>query len=156
LNEEAGKMVTGGNGRMKIVLRLATATFMILFLMMSFAVIVTFYPFEPVVFTSMTLDKEKVSPRGVITYTTKFIKHTDKDGEASRFLMNAENSAFYPLGPITLADSPQGPGEKVVANEIYDYVIPGRYRIKLVVKYDYFGIRTVRVKAETPCFTVTK
>lgn len=137
--------------------RLSVGIFAMLVGFIAFLSIVYFYPFEPIVFHRAILVEDRVKAGSAIEIVSCFDKFTDKPGMMTRYLVAANDGGqiITLTGPL-LATAKAGDSFKVVRIEIPDYIVSGKYYIRWVVGYDYFGLRTVYVTSETPIFSVEK
>jgi hypothetical protein len=145
-----------GNGKMRLLLRISWVTFVSLVLCVGFVLTILFYPFVPITYSKVVLCQDEVIAGRFITYTAHFNKYTDRVGAMTRYLVSRNGEATITLTPYGLADAKIGDTVKTVTVQIPDQVKHGKYYIRWIVVYDYFGIRFVKVGAETPDFLVTK
>ena len=149
-------MVTGGNGRMKNLIRIAVVTLSLIFIAMATVLFVVFYPFTPIKYFETALKQNAVMAGGQIEYTSFFEKYVNTVGTVTTFLVSMDGKATIVLTSSGLADAKPDDTFKVVQVDIPENTKPGKYKIRWVVVYDYYGIRQVRVRCETPEFTVIK
>lgn len=148
-------MQNNGNGKkQKLILNIAIGIFVVLVLCVGSILAVALYPFTPVVFREVVLKQDVVTAGQYITYTANFTKYTNKVGTMTRYLVSLNGDATITLNPSGLADAKMSATCKTVVVEIPCIVKPGRYKIRWVVVYDYFGIRQVSASHETPEFRV--
>jgi hypothetical protein len=148
--------VLNGNGRIKRVLLLTYITFCFLVVCMGTIVTVSLYPFEPIKYSKIDLLYSTVKAGGYVWYTANFCKSVNQVGTMTRYLVSMNGGATITLNPGGLADAKITDKSKTVMVEIPDDIKPGKYKIKWVVVYSYFGIRQIPVWAETPEFMVVK
>jgi hypothetical protein len=148
-------MGTNGNGNLqKLVLKIAIATFVVLTVCMIGVTTIALYPFEPVKYSQTILHNSTVTAGQYITYTAKFCKSTNKIGTMTRYLVSLNGDATITLSPSGLADAKITDISKTVTVQIPELVKPGRYKVRWVVVYTYFGIREVSISWETPEFRI--
>jgi hypothetical protein len=138
--------------------KMSVAIFSLLIGSMIFLLVVFIYPFEPITFHEAILITPSVKAGYAIEIISCFDKYTDKPGTMTRFLVAADDNGGQIItlsGPI-MATAKKGDSFKVVRIDIPSYVPSGRYFIRWMVAYNYFGLRTVFVESETPVFTVEK
>ena len=150
-------MVTGGNGRMIMLIRLTTATLVTLAILVGSIFILSVYPFHPIVYGQIVLNQNTVQVGKYMSYTANFVKNTYTVGTMTRYLISTKDKrATITLGPGGLADAQVTDKSKTVSVEIPEFVAEGEYFIRWVVVYPYFGIRQISATCETPPFMVTK
>jgi hypothetical protein len=143
------------NGRaLKVASILSYLVSVIALLSIAFVTFVLLWPFEPVRYTRVDLLTPVVRAGDRLSYTVHFIKSVDKVGTMSRYLTCKDNRASITLGPSGLADALPTDIMKKVSVEIPSSSDPGICKVRWTVGYDYFGIRTVIVRAETPWFHI--
>jgi hypothetical protein len=114
------------------------------------------WPFQPIEYRPTTMSTDRVRVGEVVEVTAHFVKHTNKVGTMTRYLVSVNNQETIITLGTSLASANRSDTSKTVQIEIPDYVHPGKYKIWWIVGYDYFGLRTVYVRGETPEFTVEK
>jgi hypothetical protein len=81
-------------------------------------------------------------------------KNTDLVPQISRWLVPMNDLEDHIPLIATTGSAHMGYNNKKITAGIPKWVKPGRYKIMNVVTYEYFGIRKVNFKYETPCFEV--
>jgi hypothetical protein len=137
----------------KIAYKVSIATFLTISLLLASVLWAQFWPFTPVEFEKVVLEYDTVKADDVIVYTSYFKKHVNRVGNMTRYLISQNGESVITLS-TSLVLSKTTDRQKVVVVWIPSWVKPGKYKIKWVVTYDYFGIRMVEASAETPIFTV--
>ena len=112
------------------------------------------YPFKPMEFYKVELSQATVRQGCVLTYTVHLNKFTNRPGTRVRQLESpGPYTRIYGLSSI-IGNLESGAKQVITDVVIPDYVLPGKYRLKTTVVYEYPLWRDVRVTYYTDWFTV--
>jgi hypothetical protein len=137
-----------------MLFRLAYTVFIFFTLIVIGIVIIYWYPFTPIVYEKAVLKQNQVKTGDVLTYTAHFKKYANRVGTMQRWLVcekQATQSLDYGLADASVDDT-----FKTVTVEIPKTTLPGKCKVKWTVGYDYYGLRTIPTRFETPQFEVVK
>jgi hypothetical protein len=117
--------------------------------------IISFYPFHPVDFLGTEFMPIEVKAGEIVKYKMLVEKHTTLTPTITRFLVSTDDTANQiQIGTTTPGSQRITDKHKWITVEIPRWVEPGRYFIRSVASYEYFGFRKVEVDYNTPCFNV--
>jgi hypothetical protein len=149
-------MSVNNNGRIDRLICVAWFICCLIAMCVATVLIVSLYPFTPIQYGATDLWYNTVRAGESITYTAHFKKYTRSVGTMTRYLISLNGGATVTLFPGGLADAKPTDTSKTVVVEIPPITKPGKYKIRWVVVYTYYGIRQVSVPCETPEFTVIR
>jgi uncharacterized protein (DUF58 family) len=147
--------VINGDKKFILLIRIGISIVILLSFLTGGVIAVSVWTFAPVVYSNIELKQHSVVAGTSITYTAHFKKNTRRVGTMTRYLVSLNGDATITLTPAGLADAKIEDTSKTVTVQIPEYIQFGKYKIRWVVVYDYFGIRQVSVWCETPPFMIT-
>ena len=135
------------------IFKLTVSFYLVLFLIILSFFCVLFYPYKPVVYYDVEMTQKTVIAGESLSYIVHFKKKTDRIGTMTRFL-DCKNQSSIVLGPYGLADSKKTDTSKPVRVEIPIGTKSDICKVRWIVEFNYFGIRNVWERYETPEFEV--
>jgi hypothetical protein len=145
--------MTNGSVNHVMLFRLAYTVFGFFALVILAVTTVFWYPFVPVKYEKVVLLHDTVSPGEAISYDVYFTKYVEKTGTMTRWLVCKQQSTQ--VLDFSLADAAITDRVKHSCAEIPKITRPNQEcKVTWTVGYDFFGLRTVAVRYETPWFYI--
>lgn len=116
------------------------------------------YPFQPFQCLSIKVLEGKIAQGGVMKYQIALSKTADVSGTRNRHLVSVDDNGPQRVYNLSSAWGSLPVGRKDLVQEVAipDYIIPGKYKLFVVVNYDYPFWRQVKISYETEPFEVVK